>query len=85
MSLQFSRKQRKSIVGFVKKYVVLWYSITALLYFLMIPLTIWVFPSTTLLLTIVVLFGSFTAAVASLATVLVDQEKDEEMKELNDK
>lgn len=65
---------RRALVRFLQKYSVWWYLITVVLYGLMIPLTIWVFPATTILLTIVVLFGGFTSSVASLAAVLSDAE-----------
>lgn len=66
---------RGPLVRFLQKYSVWWYGITVLLYGLMIPLTVWVFPATTLLLTIVVLFGGFTSSVAALASVLSDAEE----------
>ena len=56
----------------VTKYLVHWYLVTTVLYAASIPFTIWVFPATTLILTVVVLFSGFTASVASLASVLVD-------------
>lgn len=63
------------------RYLIHWYALTTLSYAAMIPLTIYVFPATTLLLTIVVLFGSFTASVASLASVLVDTAPQEEVRD----
>lgn len=70
-----SRGWRKPLVRFLQRYAVWWYVVTAVLYFLMIPLTIWIFPATTLLVTIVVLFSGFTASMASLASVLSDAEE----------
>jgi hypothetical protein len=66
-----------AFVRLLKRLTVPWYGLTVFLYAISIPLTIWVFPSTTLLLTIFVLFGGFTASVASLASALIsaDQEK----------
>jgi hypothetical protein len=72
-----SVKWRRPLVRFLQKYAVWWYVVTALLYAMMIPLTVWVFPSTTLLVTIVVLFSGFTASMASLASVLSDAEGDD--------
>jgi len=66
---------RRPIVRFLQKYAVWWYGVTAVLYFLMIPLTMYVFPATTLLLTVIVLFGGFTSSMASLASVLSDAEE----------
>lgn len=73
MNLQW----RRPLVRFLQKYAVWWYIVTAFLYAMMIPLTVWVFPSTTLLVTIVVLFSGFTASMASLASVLSDAEGDD--------
>jgi hypothetical protein len=66
-----------AFVRLLKRWAVPWYCLTVAAYAACIPLTIWVFPSTTLLLTIFVLFGGFTASVASLASALIsaDQEK----------
>lgn len=55
-----------------------------LLYAGMIPLTILVFPATTLILTIVVLFGGFTASVASLASIMIDAHQDDKIEDLAD-
>lgn len=68
--------RRTAIVRFIRKTATPWYLVTTLLYAAAIPLTIWVFPSTTLLLTVFVLFGGFTASMASLASALVTAEQD---------
>lgn len=49
---------------------------TTVLYAAAIPITIWVFPATTLLLTVFVLFGSFTASMNALGASLVSAEQD---------
>jgi len=64
------------VVYWVKKLTVPWCIITTLMYLIAIPLTIWVFPATTLLLAIFVLFGGFTASMASLGSSLVSAEQD---------
>lgn len=65
------------MVEFIKRWTVPWYGLTVILYALAIPLTIWVFPATTLVLTIFVLFGGFTASVASLASALISADQDQ--------
>lgn len=75
---------RNVIARLLKRYVLWWYGVTILLYFAMIPLTILVFPATTLLLTVVVLFGGFTSSVAALASVLSDAEQDDKLEDLAD-
>lgn len=75
---------RQRVVSFLERYTVHWYVITACLYAAMIPLSVWVFPSTTLLVTIVVLFSGFTASVASLASTLVDMKQSDEIDDLQD-
>jgi hypothetical protein len=70
-------KWRRPLVRVLQKYAVWWYIATALLYGMMIPLTVLVFPATTLLVTVVVLFSGFTASMASLASVLSDAEGDD--------
>lgn len=67
----------RALVRFLKRWTVPWYLLTVVLYAVAIPLTIWVFPSTTLLLTIFVLFGGFTASVASLASALLSADSEE--------
>ena len=70
-------KIRKTLVRLIKKYTLHWYAVTAVLYFLAIPFTIFVYPATTLMLTAIVLFGGFTSSMAALATTLVEQHDDE--------
>ena len=69
-------KIRKKITHVIKKYTLWWYLVTAVLYFLAIPFTVFVFPATTLILTVIVLFGGFTSSFAALASILVDQEEN---------
>lgn len=64
------------LVRIIKKTMVPWYAVTTVLYFAAIPLTIWIFPATTLLLTVFVLFGGFTASMASLASALISADQD---------
>lgn len=73
------------LTDLLKRYVLWWYAVTAFLYFGMIPLTIWIFPATNLLLTVVVLFSGFTASIASLASVLVDAKQDDQIEDLEAK
>jgi hypothetical protein len=68
----------------IKKLTIPWYAVTTLLYMAAIPMTIWVFPSTTLILSIFVLFGGFTASMASLASALITAEQDKSMASLED-
>jgi uncharacterized membrane protein YdjX (TVP38/TMEM64 family) len=72
-------QRNSALVRFIKKTMVPWYLVTTILYFLAIPLTIWVFPATTLILSVFVLFGGFTASMASLASALVTAEQDEQI------
>lgn len=78
------KKFRTRVVEFLEKYTIHWYAITAILYFTMIPLSIWVFPNTTLFVTIIVLFSGFTASVASLASTLIDLKQNDEIDDLQD-
>ena len=48
---------RRVCARLLKGFVVHWYAVTAVLYFCMIPLSILVFPRTTILLTVIVLFS----------------------------
>lgn len=61
-------------VKYLAKYMLWWYAITALLYFVAIPITIWVFPATTLHLAILILFSGFTASMGSLASALMEKD-----------
>lgn len=82
--MNLNKKTRRLLVKYIKKYTLHWYALTALLYFAAIPFTIWVFPATTLILTVVVLVGGFTAALASFADALMAQEQDDQMKEMTE-
>lgn len=73
------RYQNSLLVRIIKKMMVPWYAVTTLLYFAAIPMTVWVFPSTTLILSIFVLFGGFTSSMAALASALVSAEQDRAM------
>lgn len=75
---------RAGIVGFLEKYTIHFYIAVALLSLAMIPLAIWVFPSTTLLLTVIILFTGFINAVGSLSSTLVDLHQNDEIDDLND-
>lgn len=84
MDIKLHRGHRKKLAAFIKKWSLHWYAVTALLYFLAIPFTILVFPATTLILTVIVLFGGFTASMASLASVLAAEDQEESVTELKD-
>lgn len=76
-------KLRALLVRYITRYSIHFSVITVLMYIGMIPLTIWVFPATTLLLTIFVLLTGFTAALASLADILVAQVKESAEEEID--
>ncbi len=78
------RKFRESLVGFLERYTIHFYVIATILYLLMIPLSIWVFPSTTMLLTVIVLFSGFVSSVASLASTLIDLKQNDDIDELSE-
>jgi hypothetical protein len=69
---------RKRLKRFIKRYALHWFVITVIGYLLMIPLTIWLFPATTLSLSIYILLLGFTSSVASLADVLPEEDEDVE-------
>lgn len=70
--MKHEHRIRRTLADLTKRYLVHWYAVTTLLYAAAIPFTVWVFPATTLILTVIVLFSGFTASIASLASVLVD-------------
>jgi hypothetical protein len=76
MRVRGPRYVSSGLVKFLKRWAVPWYLLTVVLYAACIPATIFVFPSTTLLLTVFVLFGGFTASVASLASALISADQD---------
>lgn len=77
-------KFRETATEFLERYTIHFYVVTAILYGMMIPLSILVFPSTTMLVTIIVLFSGFTTSVASLASVLVDMHQNDKIDNLQD-
>jgi hypothetical protein len=78
------RYVNSKLVSVIKRLTVPWYAITTFLYFTSIPMTIWVFPQTTLLLSVFVLFSGFTASLASLASALISAEQDKTVASLED-
>lgn len=70
---------RKKIVDFLERYTIHFYGTVAILSLAMIPLAIWVFPSTTLLLTIIVLFNGALAALGDFASLLTDLHQNDEL------
>jgi hypothetical protein len=74
---------RKKLVNFVEKYELWFYGATVLLYIIGIPISIAVFPDTTMATFVIVSFTGFTASVGTLATALLtaDQNKREKNKE----
>jgi hypothetical protein len=73
------KRFREKLVGLLERYTIHFYVLTTVLYFCMIPASIWVFPSTTLMLTILVLVSGFISSVGALASVLVDLHQNDEI------
>lgn len=80
-----THSRNSKLVAWIKKWTVPWYAITALLYFAAIPFTVLVFPATTLILSVFVLFGGFTASMAALASALISAEQENATRDLEDK
>ena len=77
MAVRGPKYVSSALVQFIKRWTVPWYAVTVALYLVLIPLSLSVFPNTTLITTVFVLFSGFTASIASLASALIsaDQEK----------
>lgn len=75
---------RAKIVGFLERYTIHYYAVVALLSLAMIPLALWVFPSTTLLLTVIVLFTGFLSALGDFSAMLIDLHQNDEIDALQD-
>lgn len=69
--MRLSTKFNHTVARLVKKYTMLWYTVTALLYLAAVPFTIIFFPKNTLVLSVIVLVGGFTSSVAALASAVV--------------
>jgi len=69
------RRLARRLGYFIKRHILVWYAVTALIYFAMIPFTVIVYPATTEGLTVIVLVGGFTTAIASLASALPDYDE----------
>lgn len=79
--MTINTEARRAIGRFVKKYTLAWYAVTTALYLAAIPITVFVFPATTLLLTVFVLVGGFTSSMAAFASAIVAQEQDDVLKD----
>lgn len=75
---------RAKVVGWIEKYTIHYYVVVALLSLAMIPASIWVFPSTTMFLTIVVLFTGFLSAMGDLSSILIDLHQNDEIDSAQD-
>lgn len=64
-------------VRWIKKYRLIWAWTTLALYVVAVPFSIIVFPSNSLWLALLVLFSGFTAALTTLADLLVNAEQEE--------
>lgn len=87
MGSKGSRKQKRfraTVVGLIEKYTIHYYVAVAVLALAMIPLSIWVFPSTTLFLTVIVLFIGFLSAMGDLSSILIDLHQNDEIDSLQD-
>lgn len=78
------KRFREKLVGLLERYTIHFYVITTTLYFLMIPAALWVFPSTTLMLTILVLVSGFISSLGALASVLIDLHQNDEIDRVQD-
>ncbi len=77
-------KFRAAIVGWLERNTINFYVLTAILYALMIPASLWVFPSTTLLVTIIVLFSGLISSLGALAGILIDLKQNDDIDDLQD-
>ncbi len=77
-------KFRAAVVGWLERNTINFYVITAVLYALMIPASLWVFPSTTLLVTIIVLFSGLISSLGALAGILIDLKQNDDIDDLQD-
>lgn len=77
------KKFRKTLVDFVEKYELWFYGTTVLLYIIGIPISIAVFPDTTMATFVVVSFTGLTASIGTMATALLsaDQNKEDKNKD----
>ena len=85
MGSRGSREQkafRAKLVGLLEKYTIHYYAIVALFTLAMIPLAIWVFPSTTLLLTVIILTTGFLSALGDFSSILIDLHQNDEIDSL---
>ena len=73
------KRFRAKLVGLLERYTIHFYVATTFLYFLMIPAVLWVFPSTTLMITILVLVSGFVSSLGALASVLIDLHQNDEI------
>ncbi len=86
MGIPMSDKKafRKKLVNFVEKYELWFYASTVILYLIGIPLSIAVFPDTTMVTFVVVSFTGFTASIGTLATALLTADQNKEQKNKNE-
>jgi hypothetical protein len=65
------RRFRRLVVRVLKRYTIHFSVAYVLIALAAVPLSLWVFPSTTLMLTVIVVVGNVLAAIASLGSLVV--------------
>lgn len=74
-------KKPTKLVAVIQEYRIVWAWVTLALYVVAVPVTVLVFPANSMWLALIVLFSGFTAALTTLADLLVSAEhKDDEDK-----
>lgn len=76
-----TRRLRRVLVRWIKRWRMEYAVITVLLYVAALPATVVVFPSNSLWMALLVLFTGFTASLATLADMLVAAEEKAEQEE----
>lgn len=70
------RRFRRAITGWLRRNTIGFAVCTALAYLLLIPVSIWLFPDSGLVTTVLVLVTGFTSSVATLGSLLVQLEDE---------
>jgi len=72
------------MANWIRRLTLPFYLGTALLYVVLIPLTMFAFPNTTLTLTMIILITGFLAALGTLGDALVAHEQNKSLESIDD-
>lgn len=77
-------KPASALSRFIQRWTLWYYGLTAALYLVLVPMTLWFFPSTTLVLTMIILITGMLSALGTLGDALVAHEQNQRLESIDE-